>query len=232
MLLPELSRHLKGNRLREARRAQDQALLISMLLSMPAAAALIALSFPIVEVLFERGAFDAVAASATSDALVAFSVGLPAFVLIRVLQPGFFAREDTITPTWFAAISVFVNIALSLLLFPSLQHVGIALATSVSAWTNTVLLALTLARRGHFAITARQWREQGMIVLVSLALGLGLWGGAAIAAPLLAPAAGLVVQVIALAVLILAGLVAYFALVHVTGVQKLGVLAAGLRRGR
>src|SRR5690606_33461470 len=121
-----------------------------MLLAMPAAAALIALAHPIVRVLFERGAFDALATAQTAEALVAFAAGIPAYVLIRVLQPGFFAREDTLTPTLFAGVSVAVNIAISLWLFGTLLHVGIAIATAVAAWVNVLLLAFTLARRGLF----------------------------------------------------------------------------------
>src|SRR6185437_1941747 len=97
VLLPELARHLKGGRDKEADAAQNQSLLISMLLSMPAATALIALAFPIVRVLFQHGAFDATATAETANTLIWFSAGLPAYVLIRVLQPGFFAREDTLT---------------------------------------------------------------------------------------------------------------------------------------
>ncbi|MGV3651632.1 MAG: murein biosynthesis integral membrane protein MurJ, partial [Devosia sp.] len=149
VLLPELSKALKGRRMEEAQGLQSQSLLIAMLLSLPAATALAAMAEPIVRVLFERGAFTPEASAETARALVAFAWGLPAFVLIRVLQPGFFAREDTRTPTVFAGVSVVLNIALSLLLFPSLAHVGIAIATSVAAWANTALLAFFLLRRGH-----------------------------------------------------------------------------------
>ena len=121
VLLPELSRHLKGGRDKEADASQNQALLISMLLSMPAATALIALAQPIVAVLFQRGAFTATDTYETAQTMIWFSAGLPAYVLIRVLQPGFFAREDTRTPTIFAGISVVINIAISLLLFPTPQ---------------------------------------------------------------------------------------------------------------
>src|SRR5690606_30588396 len=101
VLLPVLAGHLKNRREAEAHDVQEQSLLVAMLLSMPAATALIALAVPIVRVLFERVACDPVATTETAAALVAFAAGLPAFVLIRVLQPGFFAREDTITPTIF-----------------------------------------------------------------------------------------------------------------------------------
>ncbi|MEQ1771610.1 MAG: murein biosynthesis integral membrane protein MurJ, partial [Devosia sp.] len=105
VLLPELARHLKAGRDAEADQSQSQSLLIAMFLSLPAATALMALAFPIVRVLFERGAFTAIDTAETAQTLVWFAAGLPAYVLIRVLQPGFFAREDTRTPTAFAAVS-------------------------------------------------------------------------------------------------------------------------------
>ena len=230
VLLPELSRHLKGGRDAEADASQNSALLISMLLSLPAATALIALAAPIVSVLFERGAFTAADTAQTAQTLIWFSAGLPAYVLIRVLQPGFFAREDTRTPTVFAGISVVVNIGLSLVLFPTLAHVGIAIATSVSAWANAVLLAIFLARRGHFRLPAADWRRHGLI-LVAAAIMAALLAGLAIPlAPWLASSAPLLVQIAALGALVAVGIVVYFGLVHVTGAQRLGVLFRRLRR--
>lgn len=230
VLLPELSRHLKGGRMAEATRSQDSALLISMLLSLPAATALAVLATPIISVLFERGAFDAVATLSTADALIAFAWGLPAFVLIKVFQPGFFAREDTMTPTVLAAVSVGVNIAISLALFPALQHVGIAIATSVSAWINTIMLGAILWRRGHFRLEASEIRRHGTILGAALAMALLVWGFSLALAPLLAPQSGTIVKAFALALLVGAGLVVYFGLIHVTGVQRLGVLFQRLRR--
>jgi putative peptidoglycan lipid II flippase len=231
VLLPELARHLKGGRDREADAAQNQALLISMLLSVPAAAALIALATPIVRVLFQHGAFDATATAETAATLVWFSAGLPAYVLIRVLQPGFFAREDTLTPTWFAGISAAINIACSLLLFPSLQHVGIAIATSLAAWANAVLLAVWLKRRGHFSLPRADWRRHGLILVSALVMAAVLWGLALALAPFFGARAPLGVQLVALAVLVAAGAGLYFALVHLTGAQPLGLLLKRLRRG-
>lgn len=232
VLLPELARHLKGGRQVEAKAALDQSLLIAMLLAMPAALALIAIAEPIVRVLFERGAFTAEASAATAAALTGFAAGLPAFVLVRVLQPGFFAREDTRTPTLFAAISAAVNIALSLALFPSLQHVGIAIATSVSAWANAALLAATLLRRGHLALDAAQRRQQGLILLLSLGMAAVLVAMAAVMAPVLDSAAPFVLQLAGLMVLVAGGMVVYFGLVHLTGVQRLDKLLRRLvRRG-
>ena len=232
VLLPELSRHLKGGRIDQAEATQDQALLIAMLLSMPAATALIALAEPIVRVLFERGAFDALATTQTAQALIAFSAGLPAYVLIRVLQPGYFAREDTITPTIFAGISVVANIAISLLLFPSLVHVGIALATAIAAWLNAGLLALFLKFRGHFTLSAKGWIKHGLIVAISTAMAVTLWLMSARAGAIFAPGASFLVQMVALGGIIAFGMVFYFFLVHATRVQPLGALLGRLRRRR
>lgn len=230
VLLPELSRHLKGGRQVEAKHSQDSALLISMLLSLPAATALAVLALPIISVLFERGAFDAVAASATADALIAFAWGLPAFVLIKVFQPGFFAREDTLTPTVLAAISVVVNIVISFALFPSLQHVGIAIATTVSAWINTAMLGLILWRRGHFKLEASEIRRHALILGAALLMAVVVWGLSLALAPYLSAQSGLIIKALALGLLCVLGLVVYFGLIHVTGVQRLGVLLSRLRR--
>jgi putative peptidoglycan lipid II flippase len=231
VLLPVLAMHLKSGRMDEARDAQEQSLLVSMLLSMPAATALIALAVPIVRVLFERGAFDATATVETADALIAFATGLPAFVLIRVLQPGFFAREDTVTPTVFAAISVVVNVGLSLLLFPSLQHTGIAIATSASAWGNAIMLGAWLARRDHFRPTRGELIKHALILLISLGMALLLVGLNWPLQGIFASGGPLLPQVVALGALCTIGLVAYFAAVHFTGVQPMGMLLKRLRRG-
>jgi putative peptidoglycan lipid II flippase len=230
VLLPELSRHLGAGREVEARATQSQSLLLSMLFSLPAAAALVAIPVPIVRVLFERGAFDALATEQVAATLVGFALGLPAFVLIRVLQPGYFSRQDTRTPTIFAGLSVVVNIAVSLLLFPSLQHVGIALATSISAWINVACLAFFLARRGHFTLTGRELRQHGLLLFASAVMGAALFLLATRAHSILAPGAFFPVQALALLAICTFGTATYFTLVHITGAQPLGQLLARLRR--
>lgn len=231
VLLPELSRHLKGARHAEAARAQQQSLLIAMLLSMPAAAGLMALAAPIVRVLFQHGAFTPLATLETAHTLIWFALGLPAYVLIRVLQPGFFARENTLTPTIFAAISAATNIALSLILFPSLAHVGIAVATAVAAWINALLLGVTLYRRGHLVFPGGELRRHALTLFVSVAMGLALWGAVSLAPRAFGPKAPLLVEAPALLGLTVAGALAYFAVLHLTGVQSMGALLGRLRRG-
>ncbi len=230
VLLPELSRHIGAGRNDEARTSQSQSLFLSLFLTLPAAAALAAIAVPIVRVLFERGAFGPSDSVLVAEALVAFAAGLPAFVLIRVLQPGFFSRKDTRTPTIFAAISLVINIAVSLALFPALRHVGVALATSIAAWANVALLAIFLARRGHFSLTAREWRQEGLIVLLSAVMAAVLWGGATLLGPVFAPSYFFPVQALALLGLCALGTGVYFGLAHLTGVQRLDTLLRRLRR--
>ena len=147
VLLPELARHLKGGRLAEADQSQQSALLISMLLSLPAATALVVLAVPVISVLFERGAFDTQATLATADALIAFAWGLPAFVLIKVFQPGFFTprgHPHPHGPCGHIGGSQHRDLARA---FPSARTWGIAIATSVSAGsTPSCSRALVAAR--------------------------------------------------------------------------------------
>jgi putative peptidoglycan lipid II flippase len=149
-LLPLMSRQLASGDQAGAAQSQNRSIEISLLLTLPAAAALIAIPESIVSVLFERGSFDAASSAATARALVAFSIGLPAYVMIKALAPGFFARADTATPVKIAAVAVAANVIAALLLMRSLGHTGIALATALSAWINAGLLLVVLVRRGHF----------------------------------------------------------------------------------
>ncbi len=229
-LLPELSRHLKGGRVKQAGEAQQNSLLVAMMLVMPAATALFVLAQPIVSVLFERGAFDANATLATAAALTVFATGLPAFVLIKVFQPAFFAREDTMTPTILAVISVVINITLSLLLFPRFAHVGIAIATSVSAWLNALSLVGILVARGHFRFGAAQWRQQGLILAASLVMALLLWFSANALGGVLVGSGSTLVEFLALGLLVGGGMLFYFPMLHLLGVARFGEMVRQMRR--
>lgn len=163
-LLPILSRQLRAGNAEAAQYSQNRTLEFALLLTLPAALAILAIAWPIVSVLFMRGAFGPAEAKATAAALAAFSLGLPAYVLVKVFTPAFFAREDTATPVKIAAVALLANIALMLALMGPLAHVGIALATSASAWINAGLLALVLKRRGFLALDARLKRRVPRIV--------------------------------------------------------------------
>ncbi|RAI03446.1 murein biosynthesis integral membrane protein MurJ [Acuticoccus sediminis] len=188
-LLPDLSRRLSKGDVGGALWTQNRALEFALMLTLPAAAALIVVPFEIVVTLFERGAYGRDDAAMTAAALSAYGFGLPAFVLIKVFSPSYFAREDTVTPMIFAGISMVVNVAgsigFAMLLAPQgLPHVGIAAATSLAGWINAVLLFVGLVRRGDFRADATlAWRTLGflaaafalMIVATIIAKGLDAW---------------------------------------------------------
>ncbi|MEZ5670623.1 MAG: murein biosynthesis integral membrane protein MurJ [Alphaproteobacteria bacterium] len=175
-LLPMLTRQLKAGETVQAMQTQNRAIEFALLLTLPATAGLIAIPHLMVAVLFERGAFTAADTAATAGALIAYAVGLPAYVLVKALQPGFFAREDTRTPVVIAGASMAANAALTPLLMWPLGHVGIALATAVAAWANAVGLWVVLRRRGHLAIDSGLARRAPRIVACSLAMALVLAG--------------------------------------------------------
>ncbi len=230
VLLPELSRKLRAGDHDQALASLNRGIEFAMLLTLPAAVAIAVIARPIIVVLFERGAFDRLASEATVPALIAFALGLPAYVLVKVFQPAFFAREDTVTPLRFAAVSVALNIGLSLALFPWLAHVGIALATAVAAWGNVALLALRLARRGFWRGDSRLGARLVRILLASALMGLGLWFAAFWLDPWLD--AGPALKVAALLLLVFGGLVAFAALALATGASSLAELKDLLRRRR
>jgi putative peptidoglycan lipid II flippase len=174
-LLPLLSRQLRAGDDAAATASTNRALEFALLLTVPGAIALMVMPDLIVSVLFERGAFGVAETAATSAALAAYALGLPAYVLIKVLAPGFFAREDTATPVKVAAFCVAINLVLNLVLMGPLLHVGIALATAISAWINAGLLACLLVRRGHFVADARLRRAIPKTLLASAAMAGALW---------------------------------------------------------
>jgi putative peptidoglycan lipid II flippase len=184
----------------------------------------------IVRVLFERGAFGAETTEIVARVLRYFAFGLPAFVLIKVFSPGFFAREDTKTPMYIAGVSMALNIALSLALFPEMAEAGIALATTVAGWVNALLLFGVLMRRGEWPMEAGTLRRSGLTLAVSLAMAAALAFGVGALDGALAPAAGVATQAAALLALVSGGALVYFALVQVTGAADLKGVARLMRR--
>lgn len=206
-LLPVLARQLRAGQRLSAHRSMNRGTELALLLTMPSAVGLAAAAGPIVAALFQRGAFGAEAAAASSAALVAYAFGLPAFVLVKVFAPGFFARGDTGTPVKVGIAAVALNLALNLLFMNWLAHVGIALATACAAWVNAGLLAWLLARRGHFVADRRSRRVVPRILAASVLMGVVV-AGLALLLPAPAGSAGRAVQA---ALLIGAGAAAYLA---------------------
>ena len=174
-LLPTLSRQVHGANPREAVGTLNRAIEYALLLTLPAALALIVAREPIIEVLFGRGAFDAVAAFKSAQALAAYAVGLPAFVVVKVLVPAFFARGDTVAPVRIGIAAVGLNLALNLAFMTPLEHLGPPLASAVAAWANVIVLIVILVRRGHFAIDAPLGRRLPRMLGASAVMVAVLW---------------------------------------------------------
>jgi putative peptidoglycan lipid II flippase len=166
----------------------------------------------------------------TAAALAAFAVGLPAFMLIKALTPGFFAREDTRTPLYTALVSIAVNVALNavFVLATPLAQVGIALSSSLSGWLNAALLAMVLHRRGHWLPDARLVSRTWRIAAAAVGMGGALWLGLVfLKTPLAHPD---LAGVAALAVLVVMGGAVYGLLGMALGVVRIGEIKAAMRR--
>ena len=174
VLLPELSKSLAAKQWSIANDLQNTALQFSLFFTLPATVGLVILAFPIVNVLYERGAFDAQASMFTSEALIGFSIGLPAYVSIKIFQSSFFARQDTRTPLIFAIVSVAVNILISTLLFSTYGHIAIAIGTAFSAWCNLLLLVIFNFRRHYFSLENKTAWRIAVIVFSSSIMALVL----------------------------------------------------------
>lgn len=140
VLLPDLSRRLGAGDAAGGRDAVNRAAEFSLALAVPAAIALIVVPLPLVAVLFQRGAFEFRDAALTAQAVAAYGWGLPAFVLIKVISPVFFAREDTVTPFRFAVVSMVVNVVVAVAAAPWLGFLAAAWGTTLAAWVNFALL--------------------------------------------------------------------------------------------
>src|ERR1700745_3323529 len=170
-ILPPLSRQLRLGLAADAADTQNRGVELALLLTLPAAVALAGLAPPILAVLFQRGAFGAADTAATAAALAAYAAGLPAFVLVKVLAPGFFARHDPPPPVKVAITALVANLGLTLILMQFLSHVGIALATTIAGWVNALTLLVLLIRRGHFRFDSRARRNLPRVGIAALGMG-------------------------------------------------------------
>jgi putative peptidoglycan lipid II flippase len=215
-ILPPLSRQVHNGDFAGAVATQNRGIELAVLLTLPAAIGLAILAQPILAVLFERGAFGAEATAATAAALSAYAVGLPAFVLVKVLAPAFFARQNTRTPVKVAVAALAVNLGLTLILMQFLAHVGVAIALSAAGWMQALTLIVLLTRRGYFRFDRRARLNLPRIAAAALAMGIALIALRLALAPALAGAAP--VRLLALFGLIGAGVAIYAGLILALGV--------------
>ncbi len=227
VLLPDLSRRLRAGDAAGGRHALSRAAEFALVLTVPSAVAFLVVPGPLVAVLFERGAFDAADTAATALVLSIYGLGLPAFVLQKVWQPLYFAREDTRTPFRYALVALVVNAAIAIGLAPFIGFAAAALGTTVAGWAMAILLIRGARGMGDEARPdARFRRRLPRILAASAAMGAALWGaGALLARALTGPW-----QALALAALVLVGVVAFFGVAQAIGATAFRELRGAVRR--
>jgi putative peptidoglycan lipid II flippase len=184
-ILPQVSRHVDIGEADKAARVQGQAAELAMLLCLPAALALAATALPLVRAIFEAGRFTERDAEFTALTLSIMALGLPAYVLVKVLTPGFYARRDTATPVKIALIVLVINVILNFVLIWIFDFGigGLAAAVAISSWLNCTILYVILHRRGHFRVErwlasriARQLIAGAAMVVALYGIRAGLHG--------------------------------------------------------
>ncbi len=174
IILPKLSMYLQKNKKSDIERIQNKSLELSLLLSVPAMLALIIASEEIVSSLFGYGSFDEISVKNSAEALLYFSFGLPAFSLIKIFSSFIFARDNTKIPFYFSAISVLLNILISVYFFNDLGFIIIPIATSISSWINSILLYIYLHKEKNFQLNKKLIVQILRIFISSTIMGICL----------------------------------------------------------
>lgn len=247
-LLPALSRAVHAEDHEHAQETMDRAFVFALVFALPAAMALVAMPFFLVDGIYTRGQFHLNDAVQTGRLLMQYGWGVPAFVLTRILNPAFFARKDTFGPMKFALVSVVVNVAVGLTMFHVIGVPGLAMGTSAAAWVNALLMMVTLAKRKTWIIGAQALRRL-LLVLVAGAVMAAFCGYASSMRPVIEAAIGTVLPLhngvraisilghkaigtkeIGVVAVSLVGVFLYIALLFVTGAFRLSELKAMRRR--
>lgn len=175
-ILPQVSRFVGAGEAGKAARVQGEAAELAMLLCLPASVALAVAAGPLIGALFQGGEFTPRDAAITATVLSIIVLGLPAYVLVKVLTPGFYARQDTATPVKTAAFVLIANVALNFILIPPFGIAGLAAAIAIASWLNCLILYVILHRRGHFRIEG--WLASRIIrqIIAAALMGAALYG--------------------------------------------------------
>jgi putative peptidoglycan lipid II flippase len=224
-ILPTLSKFVGSENKDGADRIQSDAIELSMLLTIPAAVALAVCAVPFVTMIFQGGRFSIEDAAIAGEVLAALVLGLPAYVLVKVLVPNFYARADTKTPVIGAFISLAVFIGFNLAFLQRFGVIGVAYASVIGAWINVGFLYLVLLKRGYYAVPGALLLRITRQLFAAGAMGLALF----YARDLLTGwfAAGLFARLTALAVLVACSAIVYFGVAFAVGAidrQRIAVL--------
>jgi putative peptidoglycan lipid II flippase len=230
VLLPDLSRPPCMSPARRRRDSFNRGAEFALALTIPAAVALVVMALPLTTVLFQRGAFGADDAANTALALAAYGIGLPAFVLHKVLQPLFYAREDTRRPFRYALVSMVVNAAFAVGLMPVMGFMAAALATTVAGWVMVWQLWAGSRPMGEAARPDDRFRRRlPRILVASAVMGVVLWAGEVALGPALGQPG---LRYLALGALVLMGIASYFGTGALVGAFRLAEFRSLLRRQR
>jgi len=230
VLLPTISHQLGRGADSEAMTTQNRGLELALFFTLPATIALVVCGVPIIRALFEHGQFGADDAVKTGQALAAFSIGLPSYVLVKVLTPGYYARHDTRTPMRYAMISIAINLVLNLAFILPLKHVGPPLATALASTVNVWMLYHTLKKREHFESDRRLRRRVPRLALAAAVMGVVLYFFSPVVDPYMV--GSIFRRFAALMVLVGAGVAVYAIACFVTGAFVLGDIKLLMRRSR
>lgn len=214
-LIPMLSKSIAKNDKKEIIDNQSDAILLSMFLTLPASVAFLVIAPAIISGLFMYGNFDLISTYKTAYALQAMAIGLPAFVLIKVLSPVFFARGNTTIPVRISILCMIVNILLSIILMEYIYHVGIALATSISAWLNVILLLIMISFKDIELIRKNTIKTLIKMLCASILMGVIIFELNDIFYEILISRSS--VKIFYLLFIILSGLLSYFIFSVLTG---------------
>jgi putative peptidoglycan lipid II flippase len=230
VLLPDLSRRLRANDSAGGQDSFNRGTEFALALTIPSAVALVVIAGPLISVLFERGAFTAADTTPTALALAIYGLGLPAFVMQKVLQPLYYAREDTRRPFHFAALAMVVNLVLAVALLPLIGFAAAAWATTISAWVMMAQLWWGARSMGIAAQFDTRLRHRApRIIAAALIMGACLFGMAQL---LDLPLATPIWRTGALVILMATGIISYFGFGNALGAFHLSDFTAAMRRKR
>lgn len=236
VLLPDVSRHLRSGNNAAVMDSQNRSFEFAMLLTLPASVALFVIPREIVGILFERGFFTAKDTIYTAEALRLFALGLPAFVLIKVFSPAYFARQDTKTPMTYAGWSLTANTIGSVVLFFFFRslgwfpHLGIAVATTLGGWMNALLLYKGLKDKNHYVVDQRLKKALPRIFLSSILMGIVLYFSALVMKVIINNIPMTYLHFFALVVLVGTGMLVYFLAIVLTGAATFQQLRSIIKR--